>query len=384
MTDLLKKHATPRQLEYLEAVEKHGGVTAAAVALGLHHSSVAKSLQRLEKRAATIEPKLHAHTAPEGYHLRGASTMLNAAGQPVLTWVKTAKSAESPEAFLSAFQAALEERQMPAAPPVPQPMMTSKELLTVYPMGDPHFGMLAWGTETGEDFDIIIAERHLVAAVDRLVSLAPHSEQALIVNLGDFFHADNQDARTARSGHSLDVDSRWAKVLKIGITTMVRCIDRALEKHTYVRVINEVGNHDDHTSIMLSICLAHHYRDNPRVEIDVNPGRYHWFEFGLNLFGITHGHGAKARDLPGIMAHDKPEAWGRTRFRYWLCGHVHHESKKEYPGCVVETYRTLAAKDAWHHAEGYRSRRAMVCDVHHATRGRILRHEVGVEELDHE
>jgi hypothetical protein len=248
-------------------------------------------------------------------------------------------------------------------------------------MGDPHIGMLSWRHETGDDFDLKIAERNLVAAVDRLVGLAPPSKRALIVNLGDFYHSDNKEGRTARSGNSLDVDSRWDKVLRVGIMAMVRCVDRALEKHECVRVINEIGNHDDHSSIMLGVCLSHHFRDNPRVEIDTSPARYHWYEFGLNLIGVTHGHGAKARDLPGVMAADRSEAWGRTKFRFWLCGHVHHESKKEYPGAIVETFRTLAARDAWHHGEGYRAGRNMVCDVYHRTRGRILRHEVGVEEL---
>jgi hypothetical protein len=96
---------------------------------------------------------------------------------------------------------------------------------------------------------------------------------------------------------------------------------------------------------------------------------------------MTHGHRVKARELVGVMATDMAEAWGRTKHRMWYTGHVHHESVKEFPGCVVESFRTLAAKDAWHHAQGYRARRGAVADVWHRTRGKILRHEIGVEEL---
>jgi hypothetical protein len=54
---------------------------------------------------------------------------------------------------------------------------------------------------------------------------------------------------------------------------------------------------------------------------------------------------------------------------------------KEYSGCKVETFNTLAAKDAWHHGAGYRADRKMVCDVYHTEHGRVLRHEVGIEQL---
>jgi len=128
--------------------------------------------------------------------------------------------------------------------------------------------------------------------------------------------------------------------------------------------------------------LQHHYRDNPRVTIDATPAKFHKIEFGLNLIGVTHGDTIKPKDMPGVMACDWAEAWGRTKFRRWYTGHVHHESVTEFPGCTVETLRTLAAKDAWHAGQGYRSGRSMLCDVWHRTRGKILRHEIGVESVD--
>lgn len=73
------------------------------------------------------------------------------------------------------------------------------------------------------------------------------------------------------------------------------------------------------------------------------------------------------------MAADRPEDWGATEFRHWLCGHIHHWTAKEHPGVVVETFRTLAGKDAWHAGKGYRSRRDMNCIVYHKQYGEIQR-----------
>jgi hypothetical protein len=337
--------------------------------------------QAEERAKARTHPDLHNHKAPIGYHLRGVSTLLDAEGAVKQTWVKTVKTHEDPMAILDAFQIAVAQRDIAVAKPVKAPKTVEKDLLTTYYHGDAHVGMLSWAAETGEDFNLEIAERNIIAATNHLVDIAPPSEYALIINVGDFFHADNVEAKTARSGHSLDVDSRWAKVLRIGISILTQCIDKTLTKHKYVKLICSQGNHDPHSSIMLSTCLAHHYRNEPRVTIETSPSKFHWHEFGKNLFGITHGDMAKPSDLPGIMAHDKAEAWGRTKYRFWFCGHIHHTQVKEYPGVLIESFRTLAARDAWHAASGYRAGRSMISDVFHVERGRILRHEVGIESL---
>jgi hypothetical protein len=247
-------------------------------------------------------------------------------------------------------------------------------LLTVYPMGDPHSGMYAWHEETGEDFDLAIAERDLFGAVDHLVDQAPPSRVGLIVNLGDFFHSDNIENKTMRSGHSLDVDGRWPKVVAVGLRTIRRCIDRALEKHEHVRVINAIGNHDDHTAMMLSITLNEYYSNNSRVTVDTSPRTHHFYRHGKVLLGVTHGHMGKPEKLMGVMAVDRAEDWGQTTFRHWLTGHVHHDQMKELAGCTFESFRTLAAKDAYAASHGYRAERDMKAIIYHSEYGEVIRH----------
>lgn len=340
-----------------------------------------ESAVRQERSAARRDPKLHAVSAPAGYHLRGVSTLLDADGNPTQTWVKTTRDLDGPTAVLELFRASLADTPLPPAKRVAAPKRTDRDLLCVYPMGDPHIGMLAWASETGANFDLKIAERNLVRAVDHLVGLAPPAKQALIINLGDFFHADNADAVTMRSGNHLDVDGRWAKTLQVGLRTFSRCIDAAKARHAIVHVIVEIGNHDDHSAIMLALALAERYRDDPRVRIDTSPAAFHWFCFGTNLIGTTHGQRTKPSELPGIMAHDRPKDWGACRHRRWYVGHVHTQQAWEFPGCVVETFRTLAARDAWHAAR-YRSDRSMRLDVLDRKDGQVLSHTVGIERIE--
>lgn len=277
-------------------------------------------------------------------------------GRVKAMWTRHVRSqAARQEMFLQAIDAVISKRPRPAR--VKTPKRLNRDLLAVYPLGDPHVGLYAWEHETGEAFDLTIAERIMKAAIDDLVDRAPPAETALLVDLGDFFHADNASNQTMRSGHALDVDTRWGKVFETGIRIMAYQIEALLRKHRNVHVIVEIGNHDDHTSVGLMRTVQALFHHEPRVTFDDSPQKFHYFVFGKTMFGVTHGDTVKMKDLPGIMATDRPEDWGSTRYRYWLVGHVHHHKSEEFPGCTVEYFRTLAARDAWHHNSGYRSGR---------------------------
>jgi hypothetical protein len=308
----------------------------------------------------------------------GTSTLYDADGKVRLTWVKRKKQDEIAQAEQWIKDLA---EELPRAEPSPINKANFREdVIAVYPMGDPHFGMHAWGEETGEDFDLKIAERDLCNAVARLVDTVPPCEQALIINLGDFFHADNQQGTTTK-GTRLDTDTRYAKVLRVGIKAIRQCIHTALEKHKHVTVINAIGNHDEQTALFLSVALSNIYEDETRITIIDAPTVKHYYRFGKNLFGVHHGHTIKMDQLPFQMALDRPDDWAATEFRYWFTGHIHHDSRKEIGGVVVESHRTLAAKDAWHTSMGYQAGRDMKSILFHTTFGEVERHTVNVKML---
>lgn len=321
--------------------------------------------------------------APEGMYVRSVSTLVDGqTGAVKQQWVKAdIVKTQQQQALIEAVRAAFSAPELRVAT-IEAPAIASADLLTVYPMGDPHLGMYAWGEETGTDFDLDIAERNLTEATRRLVDASPASAQALIVNVGDFFHGDNSTNRTNRSGHALDIDSRYQRVLRIGIRTMRTCIEAALAKHDTVRVINEVGNHDENTAQALALALSLLFESNPRVSFDLSPAKFHYHQFGKNLIGVTHGDMVKPDALGGIMATDQPEAWGATRFRYWLTGHVHNRRVFELPGCLVESFRTLAGKDSWTAASGYRAGRDMQSIVLHREFGERERHHIDISALE--
>lgn len=375
---------TPIERELVEAVIQTGSLVEGAKRLGFTAPAARAHLRELASRAAKrgYSPDHDMTKAtPDGYSVKGTSTLYDAKGNVTQQWVKTKRDEEHRLEALFEAVATIAEPFRGDAEPAPLPESSDEDYLAAYIMGDPHVGMFAWARECGADFDSKIAEQDLVTAVDHLVDIAPPAKQALIVNLGDFYHGDNSENRTARSGHALDIDTRYSKVLAIGVRIMRRIIDRALAKHEHVKVITEIGNHDDHSALMLALCLASYYERETRVEVDTSPAKFHWHRFGKNLIGVTHGDTVKADKLPGVMSCDRAADWGETEHRVWYTGHVHHDSAKDFPGVTVETFRTLAPADAWHRGQGYRSGQDMKCDVWHRDYGRVSRNIVGIKQV---
>ena len=387
MTDLAD-YATKRQLEYHNALLKHGTRQKAAIALGVDASTLSKALVVLAKKAAKSgwAPEFDlTHPVPLGYSVKGASTLYDSTtGLPKIQWIKTDRDKADQ---LEQLEQAIDNITANVKPfkKVKSPKVSNKDLLVVYPMGDPHIGMYAWHKETGKDFDCDTAREELLKAMQYLSDGAPAAETAVILNLGDFFHADNASNTTTRSSNQLDVDTRWPRVLELGIHAMIDCINLALLKHKNVVVLNEIGNHDTHTATMLSLCLKAWFRNEPRCDIRDTIAKHDYYQFGKVLIGTTHGDTVNAgtrKQLGALMAHDMPVAWGETRFRYWYQGHIHNSNREELVGCLWESFRNLAPNDNWHQSQGYRSGSDMVAIVHHRDHGEVSRLTCNISMVD--
>ena len=379
--EALKTFATARQNEYIDATIEHGSARKAGMALGIDHSLISRSIASIRRRAATqgFSPEHDmTHVAPDPFIVKGVSTYYNKEGKPAGQWVKTKLDDQALLERMADLVTDLAADISGRFQPTPAPEDLNDDLLTVYPLGDPHIGMYAWGEQSGEDFDLVVAERDLRGAMARLVASSPPSRQCIILNLGDYFHGDGPNNMTARSGNTLDIDTRWEKVMRVGARLMFWLVEHALTKHETVIVRNVQGNHDDTSSFMLSLVLESYFRNEIRVRIETSPAPFWYYRFGKVLIGATHGHSVKQADLPNIMAADRAADWGETTQRHWYTGHVHHKDVKEFYGVTCESFRTLAASDAWHHASGYRSGRDMCAIVHHREWGEVERHRADI------
>jgi hypothetical protein len=382
--DSVKKYATPTQLKYIEAFNATGNIAKAARSCGVDRSAVSRCLKTVKERAALqgLAPDQGlTHEVPTPFLVKGVSTLYGDDGAIKAQWVKTKLDDSKALQAVQDWIESLTKETKGLSPLVKAPKNCSSDLLAVYPLGDPHIGMYAWSKECGEDFDLEIAERLTLGAVDRLVETAPNADTAIVLPLGDVFHANDQSNVTPAHKNQLDVDSRYPKVIGVGIQVFRRAILRALEKHNKVIFRVEPGNHDPEAKWALAYAMQAYFENNPRVEIDLSPSKFWFYKFGKVLIGSTHGDTIKHQGLLGVMASSRPEDWGATKYRYWYTGHVHNQGVTELPGVVCESFRTLAAKDAYAAGHGYLAGRDMRLIVHHKDYGEIERHRCDVAML---
>ncbi len=318
-----------------------------------------------------------AFEAMPGHAVKGESVLLDADNRVMARWVKTREGAAG-NGMVEALRAAFASYDG-AAPAAPPPDVGDADTLTVYPIPDLHFGMLGWGKETGDDdYDTGIAASIARDTISALVQQSSPSVEAIVIILGDWFHANDQKNATPGSGHQLDVDGRWHRVYLEGAKLAIALVDCVARKHARVRVVVLPGNHDADAAVTLSVALSLFYSANERIAVSSTPGVSWYHRFGRCLLGASHGHTQKPEAMAMAMAVDRTEDWGLTRHRHIFSGHLHHERMKEVAGVRVETLNSPAARDAWNAASGYRSGRSLSAITFHSDDGEIGRHRMNI------
>lgn len=309
------------------------------------------------------------------------STLYGSDGKVVAQWVKETPKEDAFESTAKAYVEALCSAVKPLKK-TRAPKALNRDRMACYLIGDAHIGMLAWGEETGDNFDTKIALRDLCAATDILTDDCPPTDECVILNLGDWYHMDDRLNVTPGHKHPLDVDGRYLQVMRVGIQAMRYMIDRALRKHRVVRVRNVAGNHDPHSSITLTLAMSALYDKEPRVVIEDSPKSFWPFVFGKCLVGVHHGDQLKKPQMQAMtLAQSQSVHWSNCTFRYVWHGHIHHIHAEEHMGVVVESFRTLAGRDAYHAAHGYNSGREMKAIILDRNHGEVARHTAAISRV---
>jgi hypothetical protein len=380
----LKEYATETQARYIDAVNEHGSARKAAAALGLSSkSTVTDALVRLREKAA-MAGYAPAHdmtrTVPQPYIVKGVSTYYDREGKPRGQWVKSTLDEQKAEAAKRAALAALAE-ELPRVAPIAGPAHAQAHLCNVYTFTDSHVGMLAWGKETGADWDLKIAEATIVGCFEHMVAAAPAAHTALVNQLGDFLHYDSMLPVTPTHGHILDADGRFSKMVESAIRILRRVVDFALAKHERVVLLLAEGNHDMASSVWLRHMFKALYEREPRVSVIDSELPYYAHQHGQTMLAFHHGHLSKNERLPLLFAAQYPAVWGGTVKRYAHTGHRHHQEVKEHAGMTVCQHRTLAARDAHAARGGYHADRAVTAYTYHSRHGEVANTTVTPEML---
>jgi len=379
----LLEYATESQAKYIKAINEHKSMRGAARALKVNSGTVLGALRQVQKKAAIFGwSPVHdmTKTVPDPFVVKGVSTYYNKEGKAAGQWVKSMLNQQKAKEAIEAAIAALLE-DTPRLDPQPGPGHCMTQLCNVYTLTDCHVGMKAWGKETGADWDLEIAEKTLTGAFGQMVASSPSASTCVVAQLGDWIHFDGLSPVTPTSGHMLDADSRYSKVIAVSVRILRRIVDMALAKHDRVIVLMAEGNHDMAGSAWLRHMFSLLYEREPRLSVIDSELPYYVHKHGDTMIGWHHGHLKKPDELPLLFAAQFPKEWGGTTRRYVHCGHLHHVNEREHSGITVIQHPTIAARDAYSARGGWVSDRAVSAITYHAKFGQVARTTVVPEML---
>ncbi|EGM1259542.1 winged helix-turn-helix domain-containing protein [Salmonella enterica] len=321
------------------------------------------------------------HLVPDGYKIKGTSSLVDEFGNTKLQWVKTDTDAERQVELMRAVIDGMKSDITPVSVTPPPKKRLNEKLLNLYTVSDFHLGMLAWADESGDDWDMKIAEDLFSKWFDAAFQKAPDAGVGVINLLGDFAHFDSLDAVTPSSGHVLDADTRYQKLVRYMIRMVRRVVNMALVKHKSVRLLIVQGNHDESGMIWLAEMFNTLYDNEPRVFVDTSPDVYKMVQHGKTTLFFHHGHKARFDAIEPVMIAKFRKAFGESVYSYAHVGHLHHQKIVESRNMVVEQHRTLAAKDAYASRGGWMSGRSANVITYSAEYGEVARLTISPEML---
>jgi len=223
------------------------------------------------------------------------------------------------------------------------------------PMMDFHLGKLSWLEETGQDYDLKIAEKLWRKTILNLMAKALLFSpiQEILFPVGqDFFHFDTPRVTTT-AGTPLDTDTRWQKMFRKGIDLLAWAIEE-LAKIAPVKIVWVPGNHDQMLSYAAIVGLYQRYLKSSNITVDLSAKPRKYILFGKNLIGYSHGD-KEGKRLDGIMQVEVPELWGKSIFREFHLGHLHTEKTWATTdnGVIFRRISAITASDAWHGENGF-------------------------------
>lgn len=332
-----------------------------ATALNLSRSSVKDHIKAVKHKALRrgYSPEHDWHNpVPDGHKVKGVSTFYDEDGKPVRQWVKSQTDEKRQFEILVQRLESAQEGIKPFKP-IPSPKNADENLLSLLTITDFHLGMYAYEAETGDDWDVNIARDVFLNSISDMIKAAPKSGTGMLCQLGDFLHWDGILSVTPQSGHILDADTRYGKLVEMSMSVMTEAVKMMLRKFDKVVVISAEGNHDISGSIWLRKHIKHLFSKEPRLEVIDNDFPYYAYLHGQTMLGFHHGHKVKLAQLHKLFASEPRfrEMWGNANCTYIHTGHYHHERVVEDGGAIAEMHPTLSGRDAYAARGGWVSRR---------------------------
>lgn len=221
---------------------------------------------------------------------------------------------------------------------------------------DLHFGRNSETCETGNKYNIEIARNNMLkVANDFVVETNFDETEAIVMQIGqDYFNSSFTGYTTSQS-HLQDNTTTFNTIFKKGAEALIETVEViASGAKIPVRLVFVSGNHDRFESYALAKVLEAYYRNSEVITVDASSYPRKYITYGNTCIGMTHGSDEKDR-LQGLMQVENPTGWAESRYRYWMCGHLHHNdwALRENFGVSIFTLSAMTKMDNWTVKSGY-------------------------------
>lgn len=386
--------------EILELYNELGSYSATAKVIGCDPRTVKKRVNEYHKNDSFVVGEANRTGIPFDKISHYWLKTKNEKGDDVSVFVKNKHEIMEYEEIRDSLIRDL-ENYAPRPPKIQrEPIKEYDRHLLVLDPADIHIGKLAKTDETGHtEYNTEVAyERVIEGVMDILAKARLFGVYHIALIIGnDILHVDNSK-KTTTGGTLQDTDSQWWNMFETARNLYVDVIELC-KKVADVTLIFCPSNHDKVLGFGITDSLYSWYRKDPNVTIS-NYGKSmrhrKYIRYGNNLIGVTHGDGAKNKDLPSLMQYEAREDWALTKFSYWYVHHFHHkyrlvnttEIEKDYAGVTVlsnygaidpikntsvECIRSPSEPDAWHSQFGYVNHTAIEGFLHHPIFGQVAR-----------
>jgi hypothetical protein len=250
----------------------------------------------------------------------------------------------------------------------------------VLDIADLHIGKLATKDGANDTYNVDIAiERAIKGSLSLIDKSKPYNIDKIFFIIGnDVLHTDNTTGSTTKFTNQ-DTDGMWYDNFKIARGVYCHIINM-LSTISDVHVIHCPSNHDYMTGFMLADAVNCYFHNNKNITFDVSNVHRKYVKYGKNLLNFSHGDGAKIDKIPYLSAHEVPQLWADTMYRYAFMHHIHHKqyykflSGADFIGMTVEYLRSPSGTDRWHADNGYTGVKvALEAFIHHPEDGQVCR-----------
>lgn len=238
--------------------------------------------------------------------------------------------------------------RMPALKEIRRPH-TAPARVAILPLYDIHFGRQFY--VDGVALDHEDTTRTVMALVDKFVQRAQVTgvDSITVVVGQDFLNADTMIGTTTK-GTPQQNSLPWHEMFSQGLALALWVIERC-RRVARVELIYSEGNHDRMMSFFLAQAIKERYRDALDVDCDMSATPRKYSHLGQTLVGYTHG--SDESKLSTIMQNEVPHLWGKTKYRYWITGHLHHLEIGDTDGTTVIRCPSPTFHDEWTIRKGF-------------------------------